>query len=647
MRKIFFTGDTLTKKERSKYLEKGYQIDGFDVNLSKKNIVDLLNQNNYDGYILGGNEILDGDIIEQFPISLKVISFFGVGYESYIDISATRRKRISVTNTPDSNSIAVAEHTIVFIISLIRHIINNSVNNSLKNIWNNDHVKELEGKTIGIIGMGRIGQTVARMLYYGFNMKVIYYSRTRKTEIEQELKTTMVTLDELLIQSDIVSIHASLNDETNGMIGYKQLELMKNSALLINTARFDIIDSEALYEAIVNDKIAGCVLDTFYKETINLLDDDRFRPFANLSNKNLIIAPHLAYFSKASLNSMQNIAIQNVIDVLENKECDNIIKGISQYITNFGFLKNNNYFKYKIILADNSNYKKDLYDKVINAFGKENVKLLTDILNMENVNIFEDESPKILMINSYYLNQSLIIEIIKKIKNLKAICIGGVYCDNLDLDYCYNRGIKIYTVPNYCVKSLVDHGMFLLKGLVNKTALYLKNVEKEVILEKEPLSLETKKVGIIGLSNLGIEMATLCHNEGMRVTYYDIIERNSRFEFSSLENIFKTCDFIILANMGKYDQIKLKTEIIDIISKNTFVVSAGYESLFQDIFVEKAEKNLIAGYASVCSKNTLDYKNNILFVGDTNYDSREKSYILIGAWIEKVRRFIDENTINY
>ena len=186
MKKILFTGDNLTDNERQNFLKKGFKIDAYPTDLSNEKLIDIINKNKYDGYILGGDENLDAQTIKSFTSSLKVISFYGVGYESYIDTIATSEKGIIVTNTPRTNTNAVSEHTIALILASTRNIPYN--NEKLKSgIWAKDKLYDLCGMTIGIIGMGAIGEKVAKTLFYSFGAKIIYYSRTRKYNLEEEL----------------------------------------------------------------------------------------------------------------------------------------------------------------------------------------------------------------------------------------------------------------------------------------------------------------------------------------------------------------------------------------------------------------------------------------------------------------------------
>ena len=278
MKKIMFTGNTLNEEEQRKYLDMGYQIDPYDSNLSNEEIIEKLNKNNYNGYILGGDELLDEKTINQFPSSLKVISFFGVGYEAYIDTNATTEKGIYVTNTPGTNSRAVAEHTIGLMLSSTRNIIfdNSNVKNGL---WQKERINDLSGLTIGIIGMGKIGSIVAKILHYSFNATLIYYSRTRKNDLEAELGMKYVSLNDLYKESDLITLHSSLNDQTQFMIDNRAINLMKDNIIIINTSRASLIEPNALYKGLKTGKIRTVAFDNFYKEPINIKEDKDFKRF--------------------------------------------------------------------------------------------------------------------------------------------------------------------------------------------------------------------------------------------------------------------------------------------------------------------------------------------------------------------------------
>ncbi|HIC87764.1 MAG TPA: D-glycerate dehydrogenase, partial [Aquificae bacterium] len=166
---------------------------------------------------------------------------------------------------------------------------------------------ELEGKVLGIIGLGRIGRAVARIGAKGFGMKVLYYSRHRAPErVEKELNATYVPLDTLLRESDIVSIHTPLTPETKYMIGERELRLMKPTAILVNTARGAVVDTNALVKALKEGWIAGAGLDVFEQEP---LPPDH--PLTKLPN--VVLAPHIGSATKEARERMTCAVLENLL----------------------------------------------------------------------------------------------------------------------------------------------------------------------------------------------------------------------------------------------------------------------------------------------------------------------------------------------
>nr|MDJ0596376.1 D-glycerate dehydrogenase [Pleurocapsa sp. MO_226.B13] len=216
-----------------------------------------------DGLLCLLTDSVDRKLIET-GTSLKVISQMAVGYDN-IDIAAATAKSIPVGNTPGVLTDATADLAWALLMAASRRIVEAErfVRDGQWQTWSPTLLlgADLAGSTLGIVGLGRIGQAVARRAR-GFEMKVLYYSRYRKElALERSLAVEYAELETLLSESDFVTLHASLSTETTGLIGDRSLELMKSSAILINTARGAMVDQQALYRALSNKGIAGAALD--------------------------------------------------------------------------------------------------------------------------------------------------------------------------------------------------------------------------------------------------------------------------------------------------------------------------------------------------------------------------------------------------
>src|SRR5512136_2094885 len=219
-----------------------------------------------DGIIVRANGKVSRKMMESAP-KLKVIGRHGVGVEN-IDLEAATEKGIWVVNTPDANDLSVAEH--FFGLALILSKMLKKADIALREgrfearyqyIGN-----ELHGKTLGILGFGRIGRAVGRIGHNGFDMKVLYYDALRYEETEKELKAMKVSLKEVLSESDYISINLPMLPETKGILGKREFGLMKPSAFIINLARGPIWDENALYQVLKEGKIAGAASDVYEVE---------------------------------------------------------------------------------------------------------------------------------------------------------------------------------------------------------------------------------------------------------------------------------------------------------------------------------------------------------------------------------------------
>ena len=264
------------------------------------------------GIIMRANGMVTRRIMEAAP-QLKVIGRHGVGVES-IDLEAATEKGIWVVNTPDANNISVAEH--FFGLALILSKMLKKADIALREgRWGARYEytgNELHGKTLGILGFGRIGRAVGRIGHKGFDMKVLYYDALRYEETEKELNAKKVSLEEVVSQSDYISINLPMLPETKGLFGEREFKLMKPSAFIINLARGPIWDEKVLHKALQEKKIAGAGSDVYEVEPAA-----KGHPLFDLEN--FVGTPHMAAHTEEALKRMSMVA-KDVIRVLEGKE---------------------------------------------------------------------------------------------------------------------------------------------------------------------------------------------------------------------------------------------------------------------------------------------------------------------------------------
>ncbi len=262
-----------------------------------------------DGIIIRANGKVSRKLMDSAP-KLKVIGRHGVGVEN-IDLEAANEKGIWVVNTPDANDISVAEH--FFGLALILSKMLKKADIALREgRWEVRYKyigNELHGKTLGILGFGRIGRAVGRIGHGGFDMKILYYDAIRYEEVEKEIKATKVSLENVLSQSDYISINLPMLPETKGLLKEREFEWMKPSAYIINLARGSIWDEKDLYTALKEGKIAGAASDVYEVEPTM-----KENPLLKLEN--FVGTPHMAAHTEEALKRMSLVA-EDVIRVLE------------------------------------------------------------------------------------------------------------------------------------------------------------------------------------------------------------------------------------------------------------------------------------------------------------------------------------------
>ncbi len=250
---------------------------------------------------------IDEALMDAAP-GLRVISQCAVGYDN-IDLAAATARGIPVGNTPGVLTAATADFAFALLMAAARRL-GEAIDFVRAGQWQTWGLtlllgQEVHGATLGIVGLGRIGRALARRAQ-GFSMKVLYHDIMRQPQTEAELGVVYRPLDDLLRESDFVSLHTGLTDETHGLIGARAFSLMKPTAILINTSRGPVVDAEALYQALKEGQIAYAALDVTDPEPLPA--DHKL-----LTLPNLIVAPHIASATNTSRTRMAMMAVENLL----------------------------------------------------------------------------------------------------------------------------------------------------------------------------------------------------------------------------------------------------------------------------------------------------------------------------------------------
>jgi|694.fasta_scaffold19716_6 lactate dehydrogenase-like 2-hydroxyacid dehydrogenase len=307
MGKVFVTR-TIPQDGLSK-LQSQFEVEVWDGRDPPPRDVLLAKISDCSGVLTMLSDRVDSVFFEAAGAGLKGVANFAVGYNN-IDVDAATLRGVAIGNTPGVLTDATADTAVGLMIAAGRCFLP-AVRNVSELQWRNWEPmmflgQEFRGKTVGIVGMGRIGSAVAERLHFGWGMKVIYTSRTDKEEVDQRLGAKRVELETLLQESDVISLHTSLQKETRGMIGRTQFGLMKPSAILINTARGEVIDQAALFEALKSRRLFAAGLDVTDPEP--LPTDSPLRELDSC-----IILPHLGSATFQARSRMSIMAAENLI----------------------------------------------------------------------------------------------------------------------------------------------------------------------------------------------------------------------------------------------------------------------------------------------------------------------------------------------
>jgi glyoxylate reductase len=285
--------------------------------MTKEELIEAVS--NQDALISMLSDPMDSEVIRAGS-KLKVIANYAVGFNN-IDIAAASRRNILVCNTPDVLTNASADFAWALLMSTARRVIEGDTMTRSGQFtgWGPELLLGVEvyGKTLGLIGAGRIGQAVAKRAL-GFDMRTLYHNRNRLPHtVEREYNMEYVDLETLLRESDYVSLHCPLTPETKHLIGRRELENMKSTAILINTARGPVVDETALVQALQQKVIYGAGLDVFE-------DEPALKPgLAQLSN--VVLAPHIASAGVETRSKMVEMVVRDVLAALEGRRPQNVV----------------------------------------------------------------------------------------------------------------------------------------------------------------------------------------------------------------------------------------------------------------------------------------------------------------------------------
>ncbi len=307
---------------------KGYKVTVYpeDQVIPRKDL--LKNVKGCDALLSLLTDKIDDEVLKAAGPQLKIVANYAVGFDN-IDLAAAKKRNIVVTNTPsDKVNESVAEHAFALMMALAHRIPEADAFSKAKKYkgWSPTQLigTDLYGKTLGIVGAGRIGGALAQRAVLGIGMKLLYADARKNDIFEQKYGGMQVSLQKLLEESDVVSLHVPLLPSTRHMISTAEFASMKKTAFLVNTARGPVVDEKALLRAIKTKRIAGAALDVFECEPAidcDVTDDLEMKSFPNI-----ILTPHIASATIEAREAMSMVAAENIIAVLEGKPALNPAK---------------------------------------------------------------------------------------------------------------------------------------------------------------------------------------------------------------------------------------------------------------------------------------------------------------------------------
>jgi glyoxylate reductase len=301
--------------------EKGYEVEvsDFDGVIPREKLLEKVK--GADAILSLLTNKINAEVFDAAGPQLKIVANYAVGYDN-LDVAEAKKRGIMLTNTPDVLTESVAEQAIALMFATARRIVESDqfMRDGKYAGWapmlflGND----LAGKTLGLVGLGRIGAAVAKRMHDGFEMKIIYYDVKRNEELEKKYHLEYRGLEDLLKESDFVSVHVPMVPATKHLIGEAQFKMMKKTAYLINTSRGPVVDENALVNALKNGEIKGAGLDVYENEP---------KAAPGLTElPNTVLTPHTASATEETRSAMSALAAQNIIAALEGQTPPSLIK---------------------------------------------------------------------------------------------------------------------------------------------------------------------------------------------------------------------------------------------------------------------------------------------------------------------------------
>jgi len=279
-----------------------------------------------------------------------------------------------------------------------------------------------------------------------------------------------------------------------------------------------------------------------------------------------------------------------------------------------------------------------------------NVIFIENTFKMEEAPYLKDECDKILAVNPDYYDWNLTNEHIDKIKNLKAICLNTPSSAWVDFEYCRELGIVVTNVPKCSTVAVAEYAIFMMMSLARKFPLLLKsNFSSDCLEEYLMTNLKDKKVGIIGLGNIGTSIAELCNGLGMKVSYWSLKTRNDKFKYKELNQLFKESDFIFPAFLSSADTKKIITdELILKMKSNAAFISIIHNSFYNhDLLIDMVKNNELYGYAfEEENVDMFQYKGNVFVTPNYAGYTKETMDNLVEIWLDSISGIVNDKIIN-